>query len=198
MNVKIWSGLVTLLCAASIEAATANPFPRNAAYPYGIKAVTSSAKTDVQAAYDDWFKNQYEESGNYGRVKFDDQSYTVSEGIGYGMLIFVYMDNASNNTKAKFDKLWAYYKANSNSNGVMNWKISGFTNSCSGDNCNGATDADLDVAMALMMAYKQWGDASYLTDAKALVATIYKNEISTSARGLLKPGDAWESKFNPS
>jgi len=198
MKKSLWVGMVALITAVSVEAATAFPFPRNAAYPYGITAVTSSAKTDLQAAYDDWLSNQYDESGNYGRVKFDDPNYTVSEGIGYGMLIFVYMDNAANNTKTKFDKLWAYYKANRNVNGVMNWKIQGFTNSCSGDNCNGATDAELDVAMALMMAYKQWGDAGYLTDAQALIAAIHRKEISTSASGLLKPGDVWESKYNPS
>lgn len=199
MMKSLWVGMVALISATSIEAATAFPFPRNAAYPYGIKAATASSNgAEVQAAYENWLSNQYVESGNLARVKFDDQSYTVSEGIGYGMLIFVYMDNSTNNTKSKFDKLWAYYKANANSNGLMNWKISGFSNSCSGDNCNGATDADLDVAMALMMAYKQWGDASYLTDAKALIASIHKNEISTSVRGLLKPGDAWEAKYNPS
>lgn len=186
---------MTLLGTTLAQATTNFPFPRNGTYAYGIKA--SNATSDaVQAAYTDWLTNQYDESGNLARVKFDDPTYTVSEGIGYGMLIMVYMDNATNLTQAKFDKLWAYYKANMNSNKLMNWKIQGYSNSCSGNNCNGATDGDLDVALALVMAYKQWGNASYLSDAQAMASAIYGHEVDASQ--LLKPGDAWNDVKNPS
>ncbi|GAL64937.1 glycoprotein gp2 [Algibacter lectus] len=57
-------------------------------------------------------------NGRY-RIKFDTPSETVSEGIGYGMLLSVYA-----NDKELFDGLWLYYKDFSNNNGVMNWKIS--------------------------------------------------------------------------
>lgn len=193
---------LALLGSSMAHAATKYPFPRNANYAYGIKASSLYASSDdVQAAYTSWL-SRYQEgtcgSEACARITFDDATYTVSEGIGYGMLIMVYMDNATNNTQAKFDKLWTYYKANRNSNGVMNWKIQGFSNTCSGNNCNGATDAEVDVALALMMAYKQWGTESYLTDAKTLIGKIYSTEVSNSNKGLLKPGDAWESFYNPS
>ena len=45
----------------------------------------------------------------------------------------------------------------------MNWKVKGFTHQVAdpvSGNSNGATDADLDAAQALLMAYKQWGKAS--------------------------------------
>ena len=186
---------LALLGAAFAQATTNFPFPRNGTYAYGIKANNATSDA-VQAAYEDWLTNQYDESGNYARVKFDDPSYTVSEGIGYGMLIMVYMDNATNLTQPKFDKLWAYYKANMNTNKLMNWKIQGYNNSCSGDNCNGATDGDLDAALALVMAYKQWGNASYLSDAQAMASAIYGHEVDASK--LLKPGDAWNDVKNPS
>ena len=186
---------LVLLGAAFAQATTNFPFPRNGTYAYGIKANNATSNA-VQAAYEDWLSNQYDESGNYARVKFDDPSYTVSEGIGYGMLIMVYMDNATNLTQTKFDKLWAYYKANMNSNKLMNWKIQGYNNSCSGDNCNGATDGDLDAALALVMAYKQWGNPSYLSDAQAMASAIYGHEVDASK--LLKPGDAWNDVKNPS
>jgi len=188
---------MTLLGATLAQATTNFPFPRNGTYAYGIKseAGASTMATNVQTAYADWLSNQYVESGDYARIKFDDASYTVSEGIGYGMLIMVYMDNTTNNTQSKFDKLWNYYKKWENSNGLMNWKISDFS---SVNGSNGATDGDLDVAVALMMAYKQWGDAQYLTDAKTLIAAIGKYELSTTHSGLLKPGDMWESSYNPS
>ncbi len=189
--------LVILAASSSIFASAKYPFPRSGNYAYGIKA-TNSTQVGTQSAYTKWLSNYYVESGNYARVRFDDTTYTVSEGIGYGMLIMVYMDNDANNTQSKFDKLWNYYKVNENSDGLMNWKIQKFTNTCSGNNCNGATDADLDAALALMMAYKQWGDETYLTNAKALISSIYKYEVSTSKAGLLKPGDKWESYYNPS
>lgn len=193
---------LALLGSSMAHAAAKYPFPRNANYAYGIKASSLYASSDdVQAAYSSWL-SRYQEgtcgSEACARITFDDATYTVSEGIGYGMLIMVYMDNTTNNTQAKFDKLWTYYKANRNSNGVMNWKIQGFSNTCSGNNCNGATDAEVDVALALMMAYKQWGTESYLTDAKTLIGKIYSTEVSNSNKGLLKPGDAWESFYNPS
>ncbi|MEN9354894.1 MAG: hypothetical protein RL318_2219 [Fibrobacterota bacterium] len=193
---------LALLGSTMTQAAAKYPFPRNASYPKGIKAASDYASSsDVQAAYNS-FLSRYE-TGTCGgetcaRITFDDPTYTVSEGIGYGMLIMVYMDNATNNTQTKFDNLWKYFKANRNKNGVMNWKIQGFTNSCSGNNCNGASDAELDVALALMMAYKQWGTESYLTDAKTLIEAIYTHEISKTNKGLIKPGDQWEPFYNSS
>ena len=43
------------------------------------------------------------------RIKHDNLQNSVSEGIAYGMLLLVYMDNDENNTQPKFDKIWAYY-----------------------------------------------------------------------------------------
>jgi len=39
------------------------------------------------------------------RIKWDTPTLTVSEGIGYGMLIMVYMDTHKIILQAKFDKL---------------------------------------------------------------------------------------------
>ena len=71
------------------------------------------------------------------------------------MLIYVYMSNSTNSTaRTRFDKLYNYYKRLSTQGGyLMDWKISGF----SSVNLSGsATDADLDVALALALAHKQW------------------------------------------
>ncbi|MEN9354802.1 MAG: hypothetical protein RL318_2127 [Fibrobacterota bacterium] len=177
------------------------PFPRGLTYKYGTKAggttaqgaaIVTATGSEIQTAFNNWKSSQLDSSGNTMRVKFDDPNYTVSEGIGYGMLIMVYMDNATNNTQGQFDKLWAYYNKYLNGNKVMHWKIQGF----SGVNQqNGATDAELDVALALLMAYKQWGNASYLTDAKNLISVIWSKEV---ANNRLKPGDAWDDYKNPS
>lgn len=194
---------VTLLGVIGFATAAPNyPFPNNYAYPYGSIYTGSDVQTKIQTLYTTWLSKYYVESGSEARIKFvqggEDGSSSVSEGIAYGMLIMVYMDNATNNTQAKFDKLWAYYKANSNSHGVMNWKVNGFTHQVTAPvngNSNGATDADLDAAQALLMAYKQWGKASYLTDAQNLIQSIWAYEVNSNKQ--LKPGDMFDDYKNP-
>jgi endo-1,4-beta-D-glucanase Y len=186
--------IIALILPITLFAAPKYPFPQNAKYPYGIQP--SSVNNDaVQTAYQKWLQGFYEESGDKARIKWDTPSLTVSEGIGYGMLIMVYMDNATNNTQAKFDKLWKYYNSFLNNNGLMNWKINGFSGVAS-DGKNAATDAEVDVGVALIEAYKQWGDEKYLNDAKAFVQKIYQFEVN--GNGYLKPGDSWDTKKNPS
>jgi endo-1,4-beta-D-glucanase Y len=145
---------------------------------------TNKNSQDALNNYNTW-KTNFVESCSNGRyrVKFDAPSETVSEGIGYGMLLSVYMAD-----KTLFDGLWLYYKDNRNANGVMNWKING----CSGINgANGATDAELDAAFALIVADYQWASAgtiNYKNDAKALIATIKTHEVEANTF-VLKPGD---------
>lgn len=181
--------LISLPVATSADAKF--PFPQKAKYPYGI-VPTNADSAKVQAAFEE-FMTLYEEKDNLARIKHDNTQNTVSEGIGYGMMILVYMDNVKNNTQAKFDKLWAYYNNFLDTAGLMNWKINGFSG-VSSDGRNSATDAELDVAVALMQAYKQWGDEKYLTDAKTLISKIAKKEVNPN--GYLKPGDSWDTEKN--
>lgn len=133
-----FSLLSWLLFCSSLTMAQKYPFPQQARYSNGILPSGIDHK-HVQSVYDIWLAGYYEESGNQARIKFDEPENTVSEGIGYGMLIMVYMDNEKNNTRQKFNKLWNYYKSHS-SNGLMHWKIQGFTNNTPG---TGAHPGDL-------------------------------------------------------
>lgn len=161
------------------------PFPANKTYSNGLMA-TSKNSQDVTDSYAIWKTNFVENctNGRY-RVKFDDRSQTVSEGIGYGMLLSAFMAD-----KTLFDGLWLYYKDNVNGNGVMNWKING----CSGTiGQNGATDAELDVAFALIVADYQWASAgtiNYKNDAQLLIDAIKTHEVEANTF-VLKPGDAF-------
>ena len=194
---------VTLLGALGIASAAPNyPFPNNYAYPNGEIYTGSDVQTKIQSLYTTWLSKYYVESGSEARVKFvqsgEDGTNSVSEGIAYGMLIMVYMDNATNNTQSKFDKLWKYYQNNANEHGVMNWKVNAFTHNVTSpvsSNANGATDADLDVAQALLLAYKQWGNSSYLTDAQALIQKLWAYEVNSNKQ--LKPGDMFDDYKNP-
>lgn len=172
------------------------PFPQNVDYPHAA-ACTKFNETQLTNLYKQWLNNYYEvdpnASSGMARIKFDESQYTVSEGIAYGMIIFVYMDNAELKTQEKFDKLWKYYEHFSNGNGVMNWKIQEFSGPTS-NGYNGATDAELDVALTLLMAHEQWGssgDVNYLAKAETLISKIYDHEVSSN--GLIKVGDGWGS-----
>lgn len=182
---------LSFIFGTSIIFAANYPFPQNRVN-FGIKATTATS-SDVQSTFDQWKKNFYEESGTEARIKFDDKNHTVSEGIGYGMLIMVCMDNSHNSTQDEFDKLWNYYKKHCNRNGLMNWKIKGFSDVV-GE--NGATDGDLDAATGLVLAFRQWGDEKYRTNARELIGKIWTFEVN--ADKYLKPGDAWDTKKNPS
>jgi len=166
----------------------------NANYDYGMKA-TNVGANDMSQVYNTW-KNKYVAAcgNNQFRVKFDDPNFTVSEGIAYGMLITVYA-----NDRTVFDGLWRYYKQHANGNGVMNWKIQQ-CNNVNGQ--NGATDAELDAASALMVADFRWGNSgaiNYESEARRLINIIKIHEVEGGSN-VLKPGDAWggSNTTNPS
>ena len=198
-------GVLTYAIGLQAQSTANFPFPQNYKYPYGITA-TNASSTGIQSIYAEWKSKYYTEDMAKGqaRIKFlqpgEDGSATVSEGIGYGMLIMVYMDNATNNTKGCFDKLLAYYKASLDANGLMNWKMSAFSGTVI--DANAAPDADIDVAQALLLAYKQWNQQSYLDEANTLMGKIwlYETQVYSGAGGarLLKPGDMFTAVLNPS
>ena len=174
--------VMAFLLAAESQSQT-QPFPANKVYGNGLLATPRSSQ-DAQSNYNTWKANFVEpcSNGRY-RVKFDNSSETVSEGIAYGMLLSAYMAD-----KTLFDGFWLYYKDNVNSNKVMNWKIGG----CSGTiGYNGATDAELDAAFALIVADYQWsssGSINYKNDATALITAIKNYEVEANTY-VLKPGD---------
>lgn len=162
-------------------------------YAYGT--LPSNLKAEqIEKIYAIW-KNKYvtAEGCTEGakRILFDDMSHTVSEGIGYGMLITAMMKD-----KATFDAFYAYYNSHLDPNGLMHWKIDA-NGKRAGDNA--ATDADVDVAYALLLAHKLIGDEHYLAEAKKIIALIKKHMVEP-ATYVLKAGDAWGGSMttNPS
>src|SRR5690606_3113315 len=167
------------------------PFGSNSQYEYGIMPTnlpsggTYGQSQDAADAYNAWKTNYVVTcSGGRYRVKFgpDEDHNTVSEGVAYGMLLSVYAAD-----KGLFDGLWAYYKQFRNGNGVMDWKISG----CDGGvvSSGAATDAELDAAMALIIASEQWNSTTYRNDAVALIQAIKNTEMATNGQTL--NGDQW-------
>jgi endo-1,4-beta-D-glucanase Y len=91
---------------------------------------------------------------------------TVSEGMAYGMLIAVVMEGYDPQAREIFDGLlttvrarYAYsIPASSGGRYLMDWRltINGSSTDAAGGGWN-AMDGDLDIALALLMADRQWG-----------------------------------------
>lgn len=148
---------------------------------------------DARAAYDAWKTVHLADCGNgVSRVRWENAKLdaTVSEGIGYGMLLTVAFDD-----RAAFDGLLAYGKLMRGEGALMNWlrydcdahrdtKYNGYPD-------NAAADADLDVAMALLMAECRWGDSTYHGEAVTVINAIKQHMfIEDNGRLVLQPGDS--------
>ena len=109
---------------------------------------------------------------------------TVSEGIAYGMLLRVYADD-----QPTFDKLWKYAQ-HLDANGLMNWYINADGTQALG--IGAATDADEDMAFALIMADKRWGGKGCLrpttsTSRRRRSATSGSTRSTTAATTCSRP-----------
>ncbi|MBN1648425.1 MAG: hypothetical protein JW874_10350 [Spirochaetales bacterium] len=126
-------------------------------------------------AYNHWFNTVYREVPGDSTMAYilDDYSDEIrSEGMSYGMMIFVQMNDST-----RFAKLWKLAKnkmqfgANDKFGGFFHWRLYG-----SGDkflqkkgSIGMASDGELYMAAALIMAYNRWGITQYKTDATDLI-----------------------------
>ncbi|MBN2442131.1 MAG: hypothetical protein JXJ04_12325 [Spirochaetales bacterium] len=163
------------------------PYVGSNPYPYGITSASSNQSSEnsyVLSEYNSWKSTYVTSSGAGGNLRVrrpansDD---TVSEGIGYGMLFSVYVDDRST-----FDGLWNYAKAHLDPQGLMNWQIN---SSGTVIGRNAATDGDEDMALALIFADKKWG-GNYGNDARNIINLIMQYEVEVGT-WVLKPGDTW-------
>src|SRR5690606_31295219 len=135
----------------------------------------------------------YEEQGELARIRFDEPGETVSQGIGYGMLITVSADDPE--AQERFESLLAYKNAFSNDEGLMHQRIEGFDSVLE---TGAATDASLDIATALILASRKWDSPTYLDAAMTIIDAIRTTGFDSA--GYLKAGDLWQDgqALNPS
>ena len=161
--------------------------------PYANCAITSVASaataSAIQTAYAAWKSSTVTANGAGGNLRVQRGSAngadTVSEGIGYGMIAAVYL-----NDRATFDGLWAYAQAHFDDRGLMNWHITG-AGAIASDGAGSASDGDLDIIWALIMASDQWATSDYLNGAGALAMLDAMLANSFAGDGTLKPGNNW-------
>ena len=180
--------LALLVALPSSALAQRKPFPQGGGYGRGYLPHHLTA-ADVRASYENW-KERYLKSdcgSGYQRVEFGaPRGTTVSEGMGYGMILTVYLGD-----RAAFDGLWSFVQKNFDHDGLMGWKVtcSGFVSGEGGE--GSATDGDTDIGFALVAAIDEWGDA-YRQPALDYLATLKRVDFATcapSGRILSKAGN---------
>lgn len=125
---------------------------------------------------------------------------TVSEAHGYGMLIMCYMAGYETNAKTYFDGLYKYFKSHPSSINpyLMDWEQINCADSTDDD--DSASDGDIDIAFALLLAHSQWGSdgtINYLAEAKNVVKAIMQDDINHQTWTVLLGDwcDSGESNF---
>ncbi len=165
--------------------ATASPMATH--LPVSKSSSNTNATTLGRAFLADWVVG--------GRVVRRDQgSDTVSEGQAYGMLIALSLKD-----EKSFDSLWRWTEKNlQKRNGLLAWRWQ------NGTVIDGtpASDADLDVARALVIAGKQFSRSDLRTAGTRLATAIADTlTVQTSLGRILLPGP-WAAtnphSYNPS
>jgi endo-1,4-beta-D-glucanase Y len=150
---------------------------------------------DAQAAYAKW-KNDLVTSngaGGFRRVRRPNSPGAIdtsnSEGTAYGMILAAAM-----NDQALFDDLWHYEQLFLDNSGLMNWEINPAGTGPTSGGTGAATDADEDMAFALLWADRGWGGKGALADtyrnlALKQIDLVWQHEVDHSRGEALALGD---------
>lgn len=183
-------------------------FPANTSFNACIKPNHKSQKLlneDVVEYYHYW-RNKYVRKSNghtpgggyYVYMKGtggDGSEITTSEAHGYGMIILALMAGAESNAKKYFDGMYNMYDMHRSTNNeyCMSWII--HETEKSKYDKGSASDGDLDIAYALLLADKQWasdGNMNYLAFAKELIEKGLKKSIVHPVSKRIMLGD-WDT-----
>lgn len=172
----------------------------------GVTQTTAHAKTTQAVTwYKQWQKDYVGgKTEKYVRNNNGSGATTVvSEGQGYGMLASVLAAKKGASTHTTFNAFYRYYRAHRISSKIplMCWQQtmrSGHLTS-TGSQRNSATDGDLDIAYALILADKEWGSktVNYKAAAKNILTAVKNYEINTTTY-LPKEGNWATSSYDAS
>jgi len=185
---------------ANVEAVVNYPFPTHVTYPTSVifpSVAPNVMASQIETLYDEW-KASYLRTVPYATnlmyvfynedgTSEPENAVAVSEGQGYGMLLAVYMAGYDPQAQTIFDSLFRFCLAfpslitpsflvgwqQVDEDGIIRYEPEG------GD--DSATDGDLDVAFALLLADKQWGshgNINYLDYANTMMSSILDKEVN--------------------
>ena len=199
--------MLLLVYSGLLFGQTANhPFPNHTIYVGNHIKPNNYTQTEldnhVRLFYDGWkLKYLKNDCGNLNEyyVFSGGTSINVSEAQGYGMMLTAYFAGYDFNAQTYFNGLYQFFKShpsNINSN-LMDWRQVTCNDKPSSDD-DSASDGDIDMAFALLLADAQWGSngaINYLAEAKRVINAIMKDEINQST-WTVKLGD-WSNANNP-
>lgn len=161
-------------------------------------AFAKANEYSLSESYDFYKANFMTQDGRIMDPKQD--NVTTSEGQAYMLLRSLAM-----NDQSTFDTVYEWSKNNlQQDNKLFAWRWG----KDASDNYkildkNSASDADIDIALALIIAYEKWKDPKYLTAAKPIISSIWQNETKEiNGQRVLYPGTIQSSggknEINPS
>ncbi len=177
-------------------------------FPYApgviVPSDSQTARDDATAQFYDAWKKKYliKDCGPdryYIATTLDgsgggqgDTSITVSEGMGYGMLAAALMEGHDPDARKIFDGLYLFFRdhPSSNSPDLMAWnQVKGCGNNPT-DGSDSATDGDLDIAYALVLASHHWpsGPIDYAAEARKVIAAVKTHDVNPKTK-LVTLGD---------
>jgi len=190
--------VVVMTLGASSAGAQNHPF---ASHPLAYAAgsilpnhVTPAGRDQaVRSFYDAWKEQYLSPECGPGRyvvlAGINGSNLTVSEAHGYGMMLAALMAGHDPEARAIFDGMYAYFREHPTSTHayLMAWNQ---TQSCSEpvNGMNSASDGDLDIAYALLLADKQWGSCgpiNYLGEALNVLADLQDGALNATAQYVL-------------
>ena len=127
------------------------------------------------------YKEEYWESSTGRTLDKQQNNITTSEGQSYMLLRAVW-----NGDKDTFDRAWGWSKVELKrpNDNLFAWKWGqradktyGLLTEQGGNNT--ASDADTDIALALIMAAARWQDKNYLIAAQQIIQDIWKYQVFT-------------------
>ncbi len=165
-------------------------------YAYAANVITPTNQTRaqmdlaVQNFYTTW-KANYAIGGCVAgrrRINYDGANQTVSEAHGYGMLAAVLMAGYDADAQNFFDDQYRYFRAHPTLThaDLMAWQQNAACANING--ADSASDGDLDIALALLMADRQWGSCgaiNYKVEGLKVVTAIKAQELDLTKKYVL-------------
>jgi endo-1,4-beta-D-glucanase Y len=167
-------------------------FPLRSPGSFGKCSLPNGPSVDAKylvSAYNQW-KARFVRDNKV--IRPDNQNDTLSEGIAFGMLIAVNL-----NDQPLFDGLYGTWKSNPAANaGTLMKSCLGSGGGASGVACTASdgsdTGADQDAAYALLMADRLWG-GTYKADAVAMLKDIWDKDMDGAGSKLPKAGSGFQA-----
>ncbi len=215
--VKIQSGSASATDSVSVTVTSTNtgggdvrkPFPQELDFAGCIKpSVGQSTMNSKVTALFTYYKNSYlsearnTPNGYYiaatGNGGGGSTASTISEAHGYGMMIFALMAGYDDDAQKIFNGMYAFAKDHPSERTKynMSWVVDKNESTTAS---SAATDGDMDIAYALLLAHTQWGSngsVNYLQEAKDRINLGIKKTMMGPNSHRIYLGDWQYTEYN--